>query len=201
MELKRSESIAALVAALSAAQSEIRAAAKDSTNPHFQSSYADLASVWECCREPLTKQGLAVIQLPSADGTRVTVVTILAHKSGEFIAGELTLSAEGPTPQKIGSAVTYGRRYGLAAIVGVAPDDDDDAEGAEGRGAQQKKQPPKLVPAKITKQEQDSLFELAGKSGKTAEQAKAIIERFGFRRSADITKDKYAAIRAAIEEK
>jgi hypothetical protein len=119
-----SASIAKLATALAAAQGEMANATKDSTNPHFKSKYADLASVREACR-PLSKHGIAILQPTSAEGTSVTVTTMLVHTSGEWIAEDLTMTAGQNTPQAIGSAITYGRRYGLAAMVGIAPEDDD----------------------------------------------------------------------------
>jgi hypothetical protein len=124
--MTRSESIKELAAALAAAQAQIEGASKDKINPAFKTRYADLASVWEACRIPLSKNGLAVVQLPSADGQKVVVATLLAHRSGEWISDELTITATGLTPQAIGSAITYARRYALSAMVGVAPDDDSD---------------------------------------------------------------------------
>lgn len=121
----RSPSLAKLGAALSKAQGEIAGAAKDKTNPHFKSAYADLASVWDACREPLSKHELAVIQAPSANGRSVTVETTLVHSSGEWISDSLTMTAQQDTPQAIGSCITYARRYALSAMVGVAPEDDD----------------------------------------------------------------------------
>lgn len=123
--MNRSDSIAALSAALAKAQSEMAGAAKDKTNPHFKSAYADLASVWEACRTALTKNGMAILQPVSAEDAKVTVTTILTHSSGEWISGELTMTAQQNTPQGIGSCITYARRYALSAMVGVAPEDDD----------------------------------------------------------------------------
>jgi len=100
-------------------------ASKDATNPHFKSKYADLASVWEACRGPLTANGLSVSQLPAVDGMRVTLTTVLMHESGQFISQDLTMTAAANTPQAVGSALTYARRYALASIVGVAQADDD----------------------------------------------------------------------------
>jgi len=120
-----SEQVTELFAALSIAQQNIMGASKDATNPHFGSKYADLASVWDACRKPLTEQGFAVLQPVTADGPKVTITTLLAHKSGQWISAELTMTAEKPTPQGIGSAITYGRRYGLCAMVGISPEDDD----------------------------------------------------------------------------
>lgn len=121
----RSVSIARLAGALAKAQGSIEGASKDKTNPHFKSSYADLASVWEACRAPLSANGIAVLQPASADGPRVTLTTILAHSSGEWISMDLTMTAGQNTPQAIGSCITYARRYALASMVGVAPEDDD----------------------------------------------------------------------------
>ncbi len=121
----RSSSIAALAEALAKAQGEMAGATKDKTNPHFKSAYADLSSVWDACRAALSKNGLAVLQPVSADGPNVTVTTILTHSSGEWLSGELTMAATQNTPQGIGSCITYARRYSLASMVGVAPEDDD----------------------------------------------------------------------------
>ena len=125
-----SPSIAALAAALAKAQGAIEGAAKDRTNPHFGAKYATLASCWDACRAPLAANGLAVVQRLAADKGMVSVETILAHSSGEWIRSTLTVPATKPDAQGIGSAVTYARRYSLSAMVGIAPDDDDDGTAA-----------------------------------------------------------------------
>lgn len=144
--MTRSDSIAALAAALSKAQSAMGAAKKDSTNPHFKSRYADLASIWEACREPLTKNGLAVVQLPGKDEAGYYVETVLTHGSGEFIAAKLHIVPTKDDPQGLGSAITYARRYGLAAVAGIAPDDDD-GEAAMGRTDVRREQSARIVQA------------------------------------------------------
>lgn len=123
--MQHSESIAAIGAALAKAQGVMAGASKDKTNPHFKSAYADLASVWDACREALSVNGLAVLQPASADGPAVTVNTILLHSSGEWFSEALTMTAQQNTPQGIGSCITYARRYALASMVGIAPEDDD----------------------------------------------------------------------------
>lgn len=134
MTMNQSESIGNLATALATAQAEMDFAKKDSSNPFFKSSYADLASVWEVCRTVLPKNGLAIIQTAEpAEAGRLRVRTTLAHKSGEWIAGVLDIPAVKNDPQAYGSAITYARRYSLAAIVGVIADDDD-GEAAMGRG-------------------------------------------------------------------
>lgn len=121
----KSEGIGKLADALAKAQAEVAGASKDRENPHFKSKYADLASVWDACRVALSKNGLAVVQLAESDGDKAAVVTILTHASGEWIKGRIVLKPMKADAQGVGSALTYGRRYGLAAMVGVAPEDDD----------------------------------------------------------------------------
>jgi hypothetical protein len=129
---EQSEQINELAGALAKAQGKITGALKDSSNPFFKSRYADLASVWDACRGPLSDNGLAVVQLTEADDSGVYVATTLAHSSGQWMRSRLRLTPKDGTPQGMGSAITYGRRYALAAIVGVAQVDDD-GNAASGR--------------------------------------------------------------------
>lgn len=124
--MNRSENLDALGAALAKAQGEVEGARKDSKNPHFKSNYADLASVWAACREALTSNGLCVVQMPGpcADG-RMELTTTLLHSSGQFLSSTLSIPLAKADAQAYGSAVTYARRYALAAVVGVSPEDDD----------------------------------------------------------------------------
>ena len=125
MDQTTSIEIGELAGALAKAQGKITGALKDSANPFFKSKYADLASVWDACREHLSANGLAVIQTTDADEHGITVVTTLAHSSGQWIRGRLTMHPKDGSPQAYGSCLTYARRYALAAIVGVAQVDDD----------------------------------------------------------------------------
>lgn len=131
--MKCSEQVGELAAALSAAQSKIEGAKRDSANPFFKSTYADLASVWAACREQLTANGLSVVQLPyTAENGAIGVQTVLLHSSGQWIEASVSALSKDNSPQATGSVITYLRRYALAAIAGV-PQVDDDAEAAEGR--------------------------------------------------------------------
>ena len=56
---------------------------------------------------------------------RLNITTMLAHSSGQYISSTLTMTVTKLDPQAIGSAITYGRRYALAAMVGLAQEDDD----------------------------------------------------------------------------
>lgn len=139
---ERSESITEIAAALVKAQAQIEAVKKDSANPFFKSKYADLASVRDAIREPFAANGLCVVQEPSTEDGRVCITTTLLHSSGQYIRSSLRLTPVKQDPQAIGSAITYGRRYALQAVAGVAPEDDD------GNAASQGKQlPPGVKPA------------------------------------------------------
>lgn len=128
----KSENIGALAAALAKAQSQISGAVKDAANPFFKSKYADLESVWQACRKPLTDNGLSVVQTSRYTEHGLLLVTTLLHSSGEWIAGEMPVLMKDYSPQAQGSGLTYARRYALAALVGVYQTDDD-AEAAMSR--------------------------------------------------------------------
>ncbi len=123
--MQKSESIAALAAALAKAQAAMKNAVKDSTNLFFKSKYADLAGVTDACRAELSANGLSVMQFPEVVEGRVLLTYVLAHSSGEWISGMLEVTPVKTDPQSLGSAITYARRYSLAALVGVATEDDD----------------------------------------------------------------------------
>lgn len=115
-----------LATALALAQGQMGAAAKDSKNPHFKSTYADLASIWQAAQGPLTANGLSVVQGPGMESGMVTLTTRLLHKSGQYMESTVSSSpGRGNGPQAVGSTLTYLRRYALAAMVGVVTDDDD----------------------------------------------------------------------------
>jgi len=117
----------ALYSALVKCQSQIKTALKDSKNPHFKSTYADLTSVMLACKDALAANDLAVLQLSRIHESGAPVlVTRIIHTSGEHIEGEFPLVCKDPNdPQKLGSAVTYARRYALSAALGITADDDD----------------------------------------------------------------------------
>jgi len=125
-EIMQSESIANLAKALSIVQGKLTYAKKDSANPFFKSKYADLESVWDACRDLLSANGLAVVQLPGEyfEGT-MALTTIITHSSGEWISQQMSLPVTKPDAQGAGSALTYMRRYALAAAIGVVQADDD----------------------------------------------------------------------------
>lgn len=122
----QSSSINELAAALNRVQCEELFALTDKENPFFKSKYADLSSVWSVARKPLTKNGLSVVQtMRVGERDNPVIVTTLLHESGQWIRGEMEMPAPKKDPQNFGSAVTYGRRYSFAAILGICPADDD----------------------------------------------------------------------------
>ncbi len=123
--MKMSDTIDQMGAALAAAQGEIENASKNSQNPHFRSKYADLAEILNTVRPVFAKNGLSVVQSPSyADGL-VSVTTTMLHASGQWMQDTASAPASKLDPQGVGSAITYLRRYSLAAFAGIAQEDDD----------------------------------------------------------------------------
>lgn len=122
-----SESIAQLSASLAIAQGELEDASKDKINPAFKSKYADITAVLQAARPALSKNGLAIVQgLETApDMSAVIVTTRLCHKSGEWIQSVLAVPVPKKDAQGVGNAGTYGRRYGLAGMIGIGQEDDD----------------------------------------------------------------------------
>jgi hypothetical protein len=127
--MKQSESIDKLAAAMCKAQSMMGGAVKDSTNPFFKSSYADLTSVVKAVKEPFSQSGLSYVQFPHSSDRGVGVTTRLMHTSGQWLESEFVLPIAKNDPQGAGSAITYARRYALQSVAGI-PTADDDAEAA-----------------------------------------------------------------------
>ena len=145
-----------LYAALVKAQSQIKNAVKDSVNPHFKNRYADLESVWDAVRDALHRNDLAVLQLTDLDASGAPVlITRVIHASGEHVEGRYPLVCKDPTDaQKLGSSMSYARRYSLSAMLGVIQSDDD----GNGASAQPAKPAAQATPAPAAKQGPASLF-------------------------------------------
>ena len=126
-----------LAVALSRAQAQIEPARADAVgalddglDPRTY-RYATLASVWHAIRGVLTHNGLSVVQTcEPGEASELRLVTTLLHTSGQWISGTTVMPLGTQTPQAYGSALTYARRYGLAAMVGLCVDPDDDAGSA-----------------------------------------------------------------------
>ena len=123
--MNKSESIKELAIALCKAQGEMQKAHKKSDNPFFNSTYANLSEVLTCVKESFTGNGLCFTQMPSFDSGIVYVETMIMHESGEWMTSTAGSPISKNNPQGVGDAVTYLRRYSLAAISGLAQHDDD----------------------------------------------------------------------------
>jgi len=145
--MNRSESIAALAKALVKAQGELENASKNASNPHYKSKYADLAEILNTVRPVFSKNGLSFVQCPTFLDGVASVETMLMHESGEWLSSTASAPASKQDAQGVGSAVTYLRRYSLAAVAGIAQEDDD-ANSAV--GAKKKQDEPKTMPSNAT---------------------------------------------------
>ncbi len=133
-----------LAAALAKAQAEFPAAPKSGKNPFLKNEYATLDDIIGAVRKPLGAHGLSFVQLLATNGG-LTLRTVLLHESGQSLESTVSIGDSGPekginTLQSMGKAITYMKRYTLAAMLGVATGGDTDGEGApEGAGKQKQR--------------------------------------------------------------
>jgi len=138
--MQKSETIGELSTALGKAESEFPQI-KRSQKVNFATaggtrikySYAPLSEIFDAIRKPLAENGLAISQPMTIIDGKLIVETVLSHSSGEWISGQILIESQKLDPQSIGSALTYARRYSLSALLGIASEEDDDAEGAMDR--------------------------------------------------------------------
>jgi len=124
----QSDNINELATALAKAQGQMQHAIKDSINPHFKSKYADLASIIDAIRAPLSENGLSFVQPIRLDNGFTILDTILFHTSGQWLKSSMIINVDGANKnaiQALGSHITYSRRYSLSSLIGIAQDDDD----------------------------------------------------------------------------
>jgi hypothetical protein len=143
--MKHSETVAAIFEALAAAQAEyvavpksktakVKGTSKNGKDYDFSYKYADLADILSMALPRLSKQGIALAQPHVLVDGKLRVCTYLLHKSGEWMQSDgIEVSEASPDPQQMGIESTYFRRYDLASLIGVAPDEDTDAQQAGDR--------------------------------------------------------------------
>ena len=165
--MKRSETIGELAKALSAAQGEYPPIKKTATaivntdKAKYSYSYAELECVLAAARSINHKHGLALCQEVSVEEQCVITTSLLLHSSGEWIEGTLSIpitQGRMNIAQAIGSAATYGRRYGASAILGLASEDDDDGKNSGDAGEKLRstnKKSPKPIALKNTTKESE----------------------------------------------
>lgn len=121
--MEKSESIKELAIALCKFQGAIEPIKKGSENPFYHSKYADLTSILDTIRKPLSENGLSFVQFPTGQNG---LETTLMHTSGEWMSAVYEMKPTKADPQGLGSAITYQRRYALGSILGLSTEDDDD---------------------------------------------------------------------------
>ena len=126
---------AGLNKALAQAQSEVENATKGSINPHFKNRYADLAEVLNTVRPVFASHGLSIVQSTSYDGSLVSVTTTILHAEGGYISSTASCVPAKADAQGVGASTTYLRRYALAAMTGIAQEDDDGQSAAHNKPA------------------------------------------------------------------
>lgn len=165
--MKTSENTKEIFSALVAVQGELQPVSKDSVNPHFKNKYASLDTITEAVRPVLAKHGLAIVQGGGeTTGAGVLVTTMIVHTSGQWISSCYLMPLEKATAQSAGSAVTYGRRYLLGAMLALATEDDDDGQAAS--QARQKKTQIRLTPKPASDEQIQKIQELADATGDLA---------------------------------
>jgi len=129
--MEKSDSIKNIAVAMCEVQASMEAASKSKENPFFGSKYADLSEVLRCIKDVIPSKNLSFMQMPSFESGVVSVETIVMHTSGEWISSTSAAPISKGNPQGVGDAITYLRRYSLAAIFGLAQQDDDGNSNSE----------------------------------------------------------------------
>ena len=201
--MNKSESITNLAKALSAFQSEVQNPKNTADNPFFKSKYAPLNDVLNLARPLLSKHGLSVLQSPAGDGTNIVIASILMHASGEWIEPEpLVLKADKATAQGAGSAITYGRRYSLSAMLGISSEDDDDGNGAEPKQDKPKQDKPKTSAGTLSEPQIKRAFAIANEANISPDDVRAWVKsKYHKDDIKNLTKTEYDALCKALEAK
>lgn len=137
--MQRSEQIDQLAAALATAQGQFANPArnrevdiKTQSGSSYKFRYATLDAIMDAVRKPMADNGLSLTHTLSNGDGKYRLVTTLMHKSGQWLESEQPIMTEKPGNQAFGSALTYGRRYAVTALLGICADEDDDANSADG---------------------------------------------------------------------
>jgi len=207
LEPKKSAEINELATALAKAQSEMKSAELNKNNPYFKSSYADLQSVVNASRGPLTKNGLSVTQQLYDENDGSWLLTTLWHTSGQWICSKRRITPAKNDIQTISSHTTYLKRMCYAALIGVVTGgDDDDGEAAvatsrdlfaKGVAINTKYNPRDTSPEVITK---DQLEELLYELQEHPDIAEKVLESLKIQSLADMPKSKFRISVTRIRE-
>lgn len=192
-----------IAASLCKAQSVMQPAKFNCVNPFHKNRYADLASVMEACRVPLTSNGICTTQFTETIGEKIYLSTLLLHVSGQWIKSLFPIHVAKLDCQSIGAAMTYGKRYSLSALVGIVSEEDDDGESTYDRREKYvapKKEQPKPINSVIHKDMAEDLNKIILTF--TDEQKKGFdnfLKQSGFESVWNITLDKYDIISKKVK--
>lgn len=205
--MRTSESIKELAGALVKAQMAIEAVKKDKVGriqgkdgkQGYEYKYSDLASVIEHIKQPLNDNGLVFIQSPERADGGIIVATRIMHVSGEWVEGETYVPVPFATAQAFGSAISYGKRYGLQAMTGLPSEDDDGKKATDddgmapmNKGAASPASPPAPKASKLTPAQFQEHANAIGNAATTEALHAAYVKAY---RAADAAGDKQAVSR------
>lgn len=200
--MRTSESTVKVVAALVTARGAFKPVIRDAVGQvgdHRQYKYADLAGILDATMPALLANELVVVQIIDAESA--TLITRLAHTSGEFIEATYPLKLD-LAPQAFGSLLTYGRRYSLQSLLCLASEDDD---GAAAQPTPSKRKPDQAAKTKpvvrvpkgdaISEPQRRRMFALAKEHGWSTDQMKeTLLVTFGIESTKDLPSAKYDAV-------
>lgn len=194
--MKTSEAIDQISTAMSLAQGETNPALKMTTNPFFKSKYANLNQIWDAVKIPLSKNKLSVFQDLITTERGVAVTTRICHASGQWIEfGPLDIPSVKKDAQGLGSAASYGRRYALAAALGVVSDEDDDGNEAS------KPCPPSKPTVPQRKLRDEQLVDIVEWVGDDKEWGDKILKAYNVSKLSELPESAYGPIKQRHEER
>jgi hypothetical protein len=172
-----------LLTALHKAKKEFKPIIKSANNPFFKSKYANLDTITDAIKEGLENNGLIILQPVQGN---VLHTQIYHAESGEMLESLYNLP-DLSDPQKLGSAITYARRYALCSFLGLVADEDDDGNVASGKSDV------------IDKSQLDKLQKLVTDKKIPKEAAKQVVLDFGYTNSSNILKEDFNKVYKEIE--
>lgn len=195
-----SKALAAAWGAIETPKHNTNVTVKTKTGGSYEFSYTDLDGIFEAIKEVYRENKIAVIQnahTVTEEGTvYVALETMLLHESGEWVKSEPLKAPAAPGMQDLGGQITYMKRYSLSAMLGIATEKDDDANGVSGNQVEFKNQSPK----KLSEAQVRRLFAIAKSKGiSDADVKKAIMKDYSKTQAEDLTKQEYDQLCERLE--
>lgn len=192
---KISDALAKSRAAFKAIRRDKEVSVRTKTGGTYKFAYAPLEVVIDAVTAALSEHGLSIQQTEGIGDEAGFMVTILRHSSGEWIKSYARIIFHNGNAQEYGSAVTYARRYGLQAMLGITADDDDDSNLACGNNIQvtANKSAPKIEPKMV-----ERLQSLIAESGSDV---RKVCTHFKVPSLADMTAPQAQAATAMLKKK